>query len=201
MIILKGNIKRCFMKDSFELSREEKKKLLDIARQTITSYLAGRDKPEFSVDEPNLKARAGAFVSFHAHSGALKGCIGIFESDAPLWKTVIEMAVSAGTRDPRFNPLRSDELKNVDIEISVLSPLRKITNIEEITVGRHGIYITKGFRRGVLLPQVATEYGWDREEFLQHTCMKAGLPSDEWKKGATIEIFSAQVFSEGSMKA
>jgi len=105
--------------------------------------------------------------------------------------------LSASLNDPRFPPLTEEELRDIDIEISVLSPLKEIQDVSEIEVGRHGIYITRGYQSGVLLPQVATEYGWDRETFLQHTCQKAGLPPDAWKQeGTKIEIFDAQVFGE-----
>ncbi len=107
------------------------------------------------------------------------------------------MALSAAFRDPRFSPLTLDEVKDVDFEISVLSPLREIKDIDLIEVGKHGIYVTRGMQRGVLLPQVAVEYGWDVKTFLDQTCRKAGLPKDAWQQeGTTIEIFSAQVFGE-----
>ena len=138
----------------------------------------------------------GAFVSLHKQGG-LRGCIGTFIGLRPLVNTVQEMAISASLNDPRFPPVSEDELKEIDIEISVLSPLREIKDLSEIEVGRHGIYITRGYLSGVLLPQVATEYAWDRDTFLQHTCQKAGLPPDAWKQeGTKIEIFSAQVFGE-----
>ena len=129
--------------------------------------------------------------------GRLRGCIGSFVGTGPLIDTVREMAISASTRDPRFPPLTTAELEEVDLEISVLSPLRQIDDPSEIEVGRHGIFITRGFHSGVLLPQVATEYGWDRETFLEHTCAKAGLPADAWRDPETqIEVFEAQVFGE-----
>ena len=127
----------------------------------------------------------------------LRGCIGSFTGSGPLVDTVREMAVSASTRDPRFPPLSEAELGEVDLEISVLSPLRPVSDPNEIEVGRHGIFITRGFHSGVLLPQVASEYGWDRETFLEHTCAKAGLPADAWRDADTrIEVFEAQVFGE-----
>ncbi len=178
-----------------ELSRDDKRKLLSIARDTINEYV--RNKKRLEVDditEPKLLVKNGAFVTIKMN-GALRGCIGNFVSQSPLYETIIEMAVSAATKDPRFPPVSVSELDQLELEISVLSPLREISDINEIQVGKHGIYITKGFFRGVLLPQVATEYGWDRITFLEQTCRKAGLGKDEWKDGATIFIYSAQVFS------
>jgi len=186
------------MPEEFKLTDEEKKFLLKIARQTIETYAREGRKPELpSPDQvsENLRSKRGAFVTLHK-KGMLRGCIGVFEGRGPLYQTVSEMAIASGWEDPRFPPLDESELKDIEIEISVLSPLRP-AKPEEIEVGKHGIYITKGFYRGVLLPQVATEYGWDRETFLAQTCIKAGLNPDAWKEPDTkIEIFSADVFSE-----
>ena len=174
----------------------EKRALLSLARETITAYIISGKRLKQSFDTPGLNQKAGAFVTLHK-DGQLRGCIGTFTSEQPLFETIIEMAISAAARDPRFNPVRRREIIDLDIEISVLSPLREISDISEIEVGRHGIYITRGYNRGVLLPQVATEYGWTREEFLTHTCQKAGLPKDQWRRGdLTIEVFSAEIFSE-----
>jgi AmmeMemoRadiSam system protein A len=179
-----------------QLNPQEQKTLLRIARETIGRKTRG-DKPgKVEIPSESLERPCGAFVSLHKH-GQLRGCIGTFTSSRPLVNTVQEMAVSASAQDPRFPPVGEDELEDVDIEISVLSPLREIKDVSEIEVGRHGIYITKGFHSGVLLPQVAVEYGWDRDTFLEHTCIKAGLPPDTWKQaGVKIEIFEAQVFGE-----
>ena len=179
-----------------KLNDKEKKQLLQLARETISHELQHGKAEDCQAVEGNLAEPCGAFVSLHV-SGNLRGCIGTFVSQRPLVNTVQEMAVSASQRDPRFPAMTPEELKDVDIEISVLSPLKEITDVSEIEVGRHGIYITKGFYSGVLLPQVATEYGWDRDTFLEHTCTKAGLSSNAWKeKGTKIEIFEAQVFGE-----
>ena len=181
----------------FKLGTEDREALLQIARQTL-ERCALHGKYQASGIEPDreaLKAQCGAFVTLHQH-GRLRGCIGTFHGEGHLCRTIESMAYAAGWQDPRFPHLRPDEIAHLDIEISVLSPLRQITDVAEIEVGKHGIYISKGFNRGVLLPQVATEQGWDRETFLAHTCLKAGLPPDAWKKGATIEIFSADVFGE-----
>ncbi len=182
-----------------ELNLDQKKRLLQIARQTISQHLkTGKVDAESSEDEA-LLAPCGAFVTLHKR-GMLRGCIGTFVSDKPLVDTVQQMAISASMRDPRFAPVSEDELGEVDLEISVLSPLRQISDIDEIEVGRHGIFITRGFYSGVLLPQVATEQGWDRDTFLQQTCLKAGLPVDAWKDPDTkIEIFEAQVFGENDL--
>jgi len=185
------------MGEEFKLTDEDKKILLKIVRQTLEDYARQKKKPKlndknFSQD---LMSKTGAFVSLHKR-GNLRGCIGIFDAHSPLYQTVSDMAISAGWQDPRFPGLSPEELKELEIEISVLSPL-KPAKPEEIEVGKHGIYITKGFYRGVLLPQVAIEYGWDRETFLEHTCLKAGLAPSAWKEPDTeIEIFSAEVFSE-----
>ena len=182
-----------------ELSMEEKKRLLQIARQTISKHLKNGKTERKQADTAALAAPCGAFVTIHKKA-MLRGCIGTFVSDRPLVDTVQEMAISASTKDPRFAPMSEDELGEVDLEISVLSPLRRISDPTEIEVGRHGIFITRGFYSGVLLPQVATEQGWDRDTFLQQTCIKAGLPTDAWKDPATkIEIFEAQVFGENDI--
>jgi hypothetical protein len=174
---------------------EEKKKLLEIARKTIEVYIKTGRKPNFEITSPALCENKGVFVTLHK-KGNLRGCIGYIEPVKPLWESVRDMAVSASTQDPRFPPVLPEELPDIDIEISALSPLKKISSIEEIEIGRDGIYIEKGYSSGLLLPQVATEYGWGKEEFLQHTCLKAGLDTDGWKKGADIYIFSADIFSE-----
>lgn len=179
-----------------ELTTGEKKELLEVARQTISHKLLHGNFEQAVPSGPNLARPCGAFVTLHK-DGELRGCIGTFLSNRPLINTVQDMAISAAERDPRFPSLCPDELESIDIEISALSPLRQIEDVSEIEVGRHGIYITRGFYSGVLLPQVATEYGWDRETFLQHTCLKAGLPAEAWKeKDTRIEIFDAQVFGE-----
>jgi AmmeMemoRadiSam system protein A len=133
-------------------------------------------------------------VSLHK-DGRLRGCIGQIHARQPLVRTVAEMAVAAAFEDPRFPPLRREELRDIDIEISVLTPLRRITDVGQIQVGTHGIYLRRGGYSGLLLPQVATEWGWDRNTFLEHTCEKAHLSKDAWKDGETeIYIFSADVF-------
>ena len=176
-------------------SPETQAELLRLAREAIAHYLHNREILPFTSDDPALRVESGVFVSLHK-AGALRGCIGYIVSHNPVYQTVIDAAVSAAFNDPRFNPLRADELDSLDIEISLLSPPVEVSDPEEIKVGRDGLIITEGHYRGLLLPQVATEYGWDRETFLAHTCNKAGLPSDAWKHGALIERFEAQVFGE-----
>lgn len=177
------------------LSDTEKVKLLAIARESIINHLKGAKIPKIEVTEENLMSNQGCFVTIRSE-GKLRGCLGQFTSDKPLHHLVREMAVAAATRDPRFYPLRSEDLDNIDLEISVLSPLKKIDSIEEIEVGKHGLYIEKNFYRGVLLPQVAVEYGWDRNTFLEQTCLKAGLEKNEWKEETDLYIFTAEVFGE-----
>lgn len=177
------------------LSADEKKLLLDLARKTINGYVTTSKIPAMTILEENLQQHQGCFVSIKKN-GALRGCIGNFTSDKPLWKTVQEMAVAAATRDPRFYPMKAADLDDYSLEVSVLSPLEKISDIEQIQVGTHGIYLEKNFSRGVLLPQVATEHGWDRDTFLAQTCIKAGLKKTDWQEGTDIFIFSAEVFSE-----
>jgi AmmeMemoRadiSam system protein A len=177
------------------LTEAEKDFLLKTARDTIESHIKGVDDPEPDPPAGGLTEERGAFVSLHK-SGELRGCIGTFSSDKPLYKTVVEMAVSAATKDPRFAPVSPFEVDALQIEISALTPLREISDVSEIEIGRHGIYIIEGMHSGVLLPQVATEHNLDRIAFLEHTCMKAGLPKNCWKEGAKILVFEAEVFRE-----
>jgi len=176
------------------LTEDEKQKLREIARTVIEHRVRNRPVPRFEIDAEKLKEKRGAFVTLHK-GGQLRGCIGNIRGRQALHETVAEMAEEAAFHDPRFRPLSKEELKDLDIEISALTPLRQIEDVEEIDVGKHGIYIEKGFSSGLLLPQVATEYGWDRETFLEQTCYKAGLPRDAWKgKDTKIHIFSADIF-------
>jgi AmmeMemoRadiSam system protein A len=177
------------------LSEEEQKILLSVARESIKTHLTG-NKPVFrKVNHPLFLEKRGAFVTLKKNH-ELRGCIGTFTTEKTLYETIAEMAIAAATKDPRFYPLDLNELDTISIEISVLSELSLVKNISEIEVGKHGIYIVKGHRKGVLLPQVATDQMWDRKTFLEHTCIKAGLQPDEWKEGAEIYIFSAQIFGE-----
>ena len=178
------------------LNREDEKELLTIARSTLERHLKGQEIHSIRSENSRLQISGGAFVTLHRH-GDLRGCIGHLVSNHPIFETVREMAVAAATQDPRFPPVALDELPDLDIEISVLSPFSPLKDTGEIQVGRHGLVVSRGGHRGLLLPQVAEEYGWDAETFLAHTCYKAGLPFDAWRDPATkIEIFSAQVFGE-----
>jgi hypothetical protein len=176
------------------LTSEEKDLLLRLAREVITARCHGEEPPEPRVDSPTLNKPSGAFVSLHKH-GRLRGCIGNIHAEMPLAETVAKMAAAAAFQDPRFPPVRAEELEELDVEISVLTPLRQISDVKAIEVGTHGLYVKSGGYAGLLLPQVATEWGWDRKTFLEHTCTKAGLPKDAWKDKATeIYTFSADVF-------
>lgn len=175
------------------LSKEEKETLKGLARETIECVLFGKERASHEMPEA-LKEKKGAFVTLRCKDD-LRGCIGHIKGLLPLYKTIRDMALQAAFHDPRFDPVCKDEWGGIDIEISVLSPLKRIKDIKEIEVGVHGIFIEKGFCSGLLLPQVATEYNWDRDTFLECTCQKAGLPKDAWKsKDAKIYIFSAEVF-------
>jgi hypothetical protein len=188
------------MTQTEQLDKRERHFLLELAKKTIEAELTGIPLNLPIVSEPNLQRHLGVFVTLHKH-GNLRGCIGTFVSDKPLYEQVMDMAISSAFHDPRFRPLTAHELKDIKIEISVLSPLRPIDSINEITPGIHGIYIINGPYRGVLLPQVATEYGWDRLTFLDQTCLKAGLSPGCWKDPATtIYIFSAEIFNDESEK-
>ncbi|MGA1842498.1 MAG: AmmeMemoRadiSam system protein B [bacterium] len=177
------------------LNKQEQEKLLDIARSSITAYLNRQELSEFDVTEPRLLEPRGVFVTLHK-KGMLRGCIGYIKPIMPLYKATSDCAISAAVKDYRFTPVKNEELDEIDIEISALTPLRKIDDINQIRVGEHGLYISRPPYSGLLLPQVATEYGWDRLTFLAQTCAKAGLPKDAWGKGADIYIFSAQIFGE-----
>lgn len=178
------------------LSETDASTLLHIARQTIQCQVtAGHYACEPQSSEP-LNVCCGCFVTITCNN-QLRGCIGNFTTDQPLYREVSAMALAAATKDPRFHPMEHHELDSFSVEISVLSPLQKITDITEICVGTHGLYLEKNFQRGVLLPQVATEYRWDVETFLQQTCRKAGLPGNAWQADDTdIYVFSATILQE-----
>lgn len=179
-----------------ELTDNEKTVLLDIAKNAIAAQIKNQKMPEMKIDSENLKSKRGAFVTLKKQ-GHLRGCIGYIKAYKPLWETVQEMAIAAAFHDPRFPSLKPEEVRQLTFEISVLSPFKRIKDINEIEVGKHGLYMVRGYRSGLLLPQVATEYKWDRETFLQETCYKAGLPLDSWKDEETeIYIFSADYFGD-----
>lgn len=180
-----------------ELIREEQEELLVIARSTLEYYLRDKKIPEFNIVHPFLSRNLGAFVTLRKN-GQLRGCIGEFESTIPLWQVVRQKAIDAAVHDSRFSPMTFEELEEVKIEISVLSPQRKIDSWQEIELGKHGVVIKKGLRGGVFLPQVATESNWDLETFMGELCsQKAGLAWDCWKKDdVDLYVFTAQVFEE-----
>jgi len=182
-------------KEEINLNDASRKELLKIARLSIEEYLNSGNIPKSKPKNAELLKNCGAFVTLEK-AGNLCGCIGYTQAIMPLYETVTRVAISAATQDPRFKPVSKEELKQLEITISVLSPLRQIKDVNEIEVGKHGLVIRKGGYSGLLLPQVATEEGWDRMTFIQHTCRKAGLPIDAWKENADIYVFTADVFSE-----
>ena len=174
---------------------EERRRLLAVARKALVGHFSRTGSPRIEPG-PVSPHQGGAFVTLRSPDGTLRGCVGVLESTDPLEKTVARMAVAAARSDRRFDPLREDELAEIVIEISALGALRK-ARPEEIEVGRDGLLVRAGGRQGVLLPQVASHHGWDRETFLDKTCGKAGLPTKAWRE-ATAEIFAfaATVFGE-----
>jgi AmmeMemoRadiSam system protein A len=179
------------------LSQAQKQELLKLARTTVEKYVTEDMIPRYESKDPVMSEKYGAFVTIHNH-GNLRGCIGMIEGTQPLFETIIEMAIEASTRDPRFLPVTPEELKDIDIEISVLTPKRRIKSIDEIELGKHGVIVRRGHSGGVYLPQVATETGWNIEQFMQSLCSgKAGLPPDAYKDPKTeIYVFEAEVFGE-----
>jgi AmmeMemoRadiSam system protein A len=178
-----------------EFSPEERSLLLRLAHESISSALEKRELP-LEISTPHFAEHRGAFTSLYLR-GELRGCVGYVLPSSPLYRAVAETARAAAFEDNRFPPVNKEEASHLEIELSILSspqPLRA----EEIEVGRHGLLIAWHGRRGLLLPQVPIEHGWDRTTFLEQTCRKAGLPPDTWQKGATIEAFTAEVFGEKS---
>lgn len=181
-----------------ELANKDKDALLKIAKDAIDAKINNREISAPKIDSDRLQLKRGAFVTLKKH-GHLRGCIGYIKAYKPLWETVQEMALAAAFHDPRFPSLKPEEIQHLTFEISVLSPLKRINDVNDINVGEHGLYIVKGFKSGLLLPQVAIEYGWDRKTFLKETCFKAGLPPDAWMDQETeIYIFSADYFGDVS---
>ncbi len=184
---------------SMSLNKKEKLILLEIARESIKSAILGIKSGIPAINDIILNEKCGAFVTLTIN-GKLRGCIGNIRAVSPLWETVRTMAKEASLNDPRFYPLSAADIKNIRIEISVLSPFKLINNFDEIKVGTHGLFIKKGFSQGLLLPQVATDYNWDRTQFLRETCHKAGLHESAWQdKNCEIYIFSATVFGEDEL--
>ncbi len=179
------------------LTDRQKETLLKLARETIEKYTTNSIIPKFSDPDPVFMEKRGAFVTIHKN-GKLRGCIGMIEAQEPLYETVTEMAIEASTNDPRFEPVNAEELKEIDIEISVLTPKRRVKSIDEIELGRHGVIVRRGFNSGVYLPQVALDTGWTKEQFMESLCSgKAGLSADAYKDPKTeIYVFEAEVFGE-----
>ena len=177
----------------------EKQTLLELARRVLTAAVERREFLDSLPVIEILERPAGAFVTLRRR-GRLRGCIGQLACADPLVQVVVHCARAAALEDPRFEPVLPHELPELDIELSVLSPLFEMSS-EQIAVGRHGLLITRGWQRGVLLPQVAAEYGWPAKRFLEETCLKAGLERDAWKHPDTrVEAFTAEIFSESDFR-
>jgi AmmeMemoRadiSam system protein A len=180
------------------LSRTHRIRLLELAREAMSERLTRGNVPSFDVPDPALNAPAGAFVTLLLE-GQLRGCVGTVDADMALWRAVVAMAVGTATSDPAFPPLTTRELARCDIEISVLSPFAPIA-ADAIVPGRHGLYLVRGPKRSVLLPQVATQYRWDRKQLLQQLSTRAGLDKDAWKSNdVRLFAFEADVFSDISL--
>jgi len=179
------------------MNEQQKQILLRTARDTVEAVITRKPLPKPAADDPELNARCGCFVTLKNH-GQLRGCIGQFTSEIPLLELVVEMAKASATGDPRFfaDPITADELEQLDTEISVLSPLKRTDDPLSLRLGLDGIYIKKGTASGCFLPQVATETGWTKEDFLSYCCAhKAGLAPDAWKDPDTeVYLFTAEVF-------
>ena len=180
-----------------QLSEQDRSALLRVARLALTEYLTAGLTPCQSTESSVLLEHRGAFVSLHRRdSGALRGCLGEFLSERPLIESVAQMTIAAATRDPRFPAVTVEELPELQIEISALTPLRPIRP-EQIQVGVHGLMIVKGERKGLLLPHVPLDFGWDREDFLANLCLKAGLEMDAWRSGdVELLAFQTEVWEE-----
>lgn len=182
--------------EKLRLTESQKTDLLKTVRYTIEKKLRGKstiEKP--SLDDEVFSQNYGLFVTLTT-DGNLRGCIGYLEGYKPIRDAVQEMAIQAAFHDPRFHPLKEDEYDKIDIEISILYPLEEVTDFSTIKVGRDGLVMERGFHKGLLLPQVATEYGWNRERFMNETCRKAGMESFCWENGAKVLKFEAEVFNE-----
>jgi AmmeMemoRadiSam system protein A len=187
------------VESELEFSLEQRRILLRIAHQAILCVLEGRPAPEVQPFPPGLSEPRGVFTTLYLDR-ELRGCVGYAVAIAPLYRAVAETARAAAFDDSRFLPVTKEEAPRLEVSLSVLSALVPIRP-EAVEVGRHGLVISQGARRGLLLPQVPSEHGWDRETFLEQTCRKAGLPPDAWRKTATIEAFTAEVFGDSDVEA
>jgi AmmeMemoRadiSam system protein A len=186
------------MSDS--LAASEKRTLLEISRKALTLYVKEGRRLNWKNDNPAFEAIRGLFVTLHK-TGRLRGCIGNIVGTLPIYKGLIEMTIAAASQDPRFSPVRDDELAEIDIEISLLTPLQEINDPHEIIMGKHGVLVKDGLRSGVYLPQVALETGWSRDEFMNSLCSeKAGMAADAWCRGnCRLYTFTAEVLREQEM--
>lgn len=182
-------------KPEFKFGIQEKQLLLKLARESITAKLQNKMLPSLELGFPAAQRPGAAFVTLHCN-GQLRGCIGHIRAVRPLSETIQEMALAAAFEDPRFYPLQESELPELEIEISVLSPMERLRDVNDLTIGRDGLFMVQGLSSGLLLPQVATEQGWGKEEFLSGVCQKAGLPSDAWRQNAELYVFQAEIFQE-----
>jgi len=178
------------------ISPDDQRRLLDLAHRALEARVCRLGFPEID-DALAPGIRRGAFVSIY-RDGELRGCLGRLNSQLPIARLVAQLAQAVADSDPRFESVTPQELPGIEVEISVLTRERRIDSVEEIEVGRHGLIVEQGTCRGLLLPQVAQEMGWDRDTFLDHTCLKAGLAADAWRRGARIFVFEAEVFGERS---
>jgi AmmeMemoRadiSam system protein A len=169
--------------------------LIQLAKDAITSYITKRETPLYKTDDPAFLRKSGVFVTIR-QKGALRGCIGRLQPDMPLYRVVQEIAVAAATSDPRFPPIKKEEIQGLEFKIAVLSPLQRITT-DEVQVGKHGLLIAHQGHRGVLLPDVPVSRGWDRETFLANLCLKAGLPPRTWRENPTLYAFTTVEFGDG----
>jgi uncharacterized protein len=176
------------------LSEPQKAALLALARESVIATITHSASPRLPADVPDA---SGVFVTIK-RGGELRGCLGTLQCQRGLAAEVMRCAADAATEDPRFPPVSADELSDLELEVSVLGPLELIdpSDADAIVIGRHGLVAEQGFRRGLLLPQVASERGWTVEQFLRQTCLKAGLAPDAWQHGARISRFDAEVFGE-----
>lgn len=184
--------------ESLILDGDDRRTLLDIAREAIRSRLAPGTRHQAPGTEGALSRRCPAFVTLR-RGDQLRGCIGHVEADRPLVDVIARAAVAAAFEDPRFPPVTAAELDEISIEISVLGPMQQVTDLSTIEVGRHGLVVQSGAKRGLLLPQVPTEWGWDRDTFLDQLCLKAGLARGAWRTGAEILCFEADVFGDSDL--
>jgi len=188
---------RLHKNDSFggELDKKDQQRLLQIARESLEEFIKTGNSKEFANKLPRLNEKRGVFVTLNKN-GDLRGCMGHFENDTPLYKIVASQTLVSAVQDPRFNPVTANELKDITIEISVLSVPKPVDSYEDIVVGKHGVILRKGMAGATFLPQVAPEQGWSRDEMLSNLSRKAGLAADAWKSGASFMVYTAQVFGE-----